>query len=156
MKRLLALTWALLTDRPRAKVAGILAGAGALLNLAGVAAMVLLGRNTETMRVAREATIRENLVQLVLALEQEHAASGAYPETLQQLVGFPLPRRLLNIHDQSADLFTRRIFEYRVAADGGTYDLFSSGADGRPGTADDLRPTLADSLRESSGYRPGP
>ncbi len=47
------------------------------------------------------------------------------------------------------------LYDYRRSADGGSYDLFSVGADGIPGTADDLRPALPDSVLAHSGYRAG-
>jgi hypothetical protein len=60
----------------------------------------------------------------------------------------------LNILDQGASFFAFRPYHYSLAGDGLSYDLFSVGRDGKPGTADDLRPELPDSLKARSGYRP--
>jgi hypothetical protein len=74
---------------------------------------------------------------------------------LQQLVGRPIPLRLLNIYDQTAGIFVfPRVYEYHLAADGSSYDLFALGPDGKPGTADDVRPALPDSLLRGTGYGP--
>ena len=149
-----AVTWGLVSDRPRAKWGVILGGAGALLNLVGSA--VLVGRFEHTPMVERsriEMTQRD-LGALVLELERYHDRTGRYPATLQQLVGQPIPLRLVNIYDQTAGIFVfPRVYDYHLAADGTSYDLFAVGPDGKPGTADDVRPALPDSVLRGTGYK---
>src|SRR6266566_875006 len=112
-----AVTWGLVSDRPRARWGVILGGAGALLNLVGGA---------------------------VLVARFQHAP-----------VVQPIPLRLLNIYDQTAGFFVfPRVYEYHLAGDGSSYDLFALGPDGQPGTADDVRPALPDSVLRGTGYRP--
>ncbi len=66
---------------------------------------------------------------MVLELERYRERTGRYPATLQQLVGQPIPLRLLNIYDQTAGIFVfPRVYEYHLA--------------------------LPDSLLRGTGYRP--
>ena len=150
-----AVTWGLVSDRPRAKWGVILGGAGALLNLVGGA--VLIGRfeHTPVVEQSRIEMTRRDLGAVVRELERYRGRSGRYPATLQQLVGQPIPVRLLNIYDQTAGVFVfPRVYEYHLAADGSSYDLFALGPDAKPGTPDDVRPAIPDSLLEGTGYRP--
>lgn len=152
-----AVTWALVTDRPRARLAVVLGATGALINL--VVPLVIVLRMGEPGEYARmqAAFTRQDLTKLVLEIEQYHAETGHYPASLPLLVGTPIPRRLINIYDQSGGPFRiPRTYEYHRSPDGTTYDLFSAGPDGVPHTADDIRPVVADSLRDRVGYRPVP
>lgn len=109
----IAVAWALLSDRPRARVAAVFAGLGAFANLAGIILVsVYMNRTPEMARFNQEMT-RQDLVRVVY-----------------------------------------RLYQYHLAPDGGTYDLYSVGPDGRPGTDDDIRPVLPDSVAARSGYRP--
>ena len=150
-----AVTWGLVSDRPRAKVGVILEGVGALLNLVGGAVLVGRFEHTPVVERSRIEMTRRDLGAVVLELERYRERTGRYPATLQQLVGQPIPLRLLNIYDQTAGIFVfPRVYEYHLAADGSSYDLFALGRDGKPGTADDVRPALPDSLLRGTGYRP--
>jgi hypothetical protein len=65
--------------------------------------------------------------------------------------------RLLNIQDHSQNILGwTRTYPYAVSEDGITYDVFAVGPDGIPYTADDVRPDIPDSLRQTAGYRAGP
>jgi len=150
-----AVTWGLVSDRPRAKWGVMLGAAGALLNLVGGAVLVARFEHAPVVERSRIEMTRHDLGALVLALERYRDRTGRYPATLQQLVGQPIPLRLLNIYDQTAGIFVfPRVYEYHLAADGTSYDLFALGPDGKPGTADDVRPAIPDSLLEGTGYRP--
>ena len=149
-----AVSWGLLSDRPRARLAVGLGFAGALANLALVFIVAWSTHDSPAMRQAREETTVTDLTKVVLALEDYRREQYRYPATLRALIGQPVPTRLLGIHDLAAGLFQTRLYQYHPAPSGQSYDLFSVGLDGRPGTADDLRPALSDSLSRSTGYRP--
>src|SRR5207302_9778347 len=150
-----AVTWGLVYDRPRDKW-GVMRGAAcALLNLVGGAVLVGRFKHTPVVERSRIEMTRRDLGAVVLELERYRDRTGRYPATLQQLVGQPIPLRLLNIYDQTAGIFVfPRVYEYHVAADASSYDLFAVGPDGKPGTADDVRPALPDSVLRGTGYRP--
>jgi hypothetical protein len=150
-----AVTWGLVSDRPRAKWGVILGGAGALVNLVGGAVLVGRLEHTPVVERSRIEMTRRDLGTVVEELERYHERTGRYPATLQQLVGQPIPLHLLNIYDQTAGFFVfPRVYEYHVAGDGNSYDLFALGPDGKPSTADDVRPALPDSVLRGTGYRP--
>ena len=152
-----AVTWALISDRPRAKLGLAIAATGALLNLAGSFFVVLTMQHGEAFARIEAQQTREDLSKLVVALEDYYGRAGRYPPNLRVLVGTPIPTRLINIYDQAPGLFRiPRVYEYHLSADGESYDLFSVGPDAVPHTADDIRPELLDSLRERAGYRPTP
>jgi hypothetical protein len=152
-----ALTWALVSDRPRARLAGILAVAGAVCQLVfGALVLHWYSASPEYAKATQEST-RLDLAKVVAALEDFHGEHHAYPANLQLLVGYPLPVRMINITDQSGGLrHLGQLYAYRLAPDGKSYDLFARGPDGQAGTDDDIRPRLDDSLAEHSGYRPAP
>ena len=150
-----AVTWGLISDRPRAKWGVILGGAGALLNLVGGAVVIQRFDHTPVFERSRIEMARRDLGGMVWELERYRDRTGKYPATLQQLVGQPIPLRLLNIYDQTAGVFVfPRVYEYHLASDGSSYALFAVGPDGKPGTADDVRPALPDSVLRGTGYRP--
>ncbi len=152
-----AVTWALISNRPRAKLSLLIAATGALLNLAVPFFVVLRMQHGETFARVEAQQTREDLTKLVSALQDYHGRAGRYPPSLQILVGIPVPTRLINIYDHAPGLLRiPRFYEYHLSADGESYDLFSVGPDGVPHTADDIRPQLPDSLRDRAGYRPTP
>jgi hypothetical protein len=150
-----ALSWGLVSSRPRAMRAAVIGGLGALLNLVGMIALGVWAQRTPMVADAQAMATREDLARVATELDRYRARTGDYPPTLQALLGGPIPLRFLNINDQSAGPFhLPRPYQYRVAPDGRSFDLFAVGPDGRPRTADDVRPRLPDSLRARSGYRP--
>lgn len=151
-----AVTWGLVTDRPRARLAIGLGAAGAMLQLAAAVALSIWTRDSETMEGARTVMVANELTQIVVALDEHRAKAGQYPATLRALVGYPVPTRLLNVQDQFGGLFKLRPYEYHVAPDGRSFDLYSVGPDRQPGTEDDVRPVMPDSLLSRTGYRPPP
>lgn len=149
-----AVAWALVSDRPRARIALGLGAAGALLQIVAIVVLIITLRDDPAMRRATRATTVADLNRLVVALDRYKANSGRYPATLQELAGYPIPLRMLNIYDQSAGPFHVRPYLYRLAADGRSFDLRALGPDGRLDTPDDIHPELPDSLAAHSGYRP--
>jgi type II secretion system (T2SS) protein G len=140
-----ALTWALLSDRPRRRLAIALSAVGGVLTIVeGVAIAIWSEDDPATVSLRNEAT-RRDLAKIVEALEDHRGKEGAYPATLKELVGAPIPRRFLNINDQSAGIFKMRPYEYHLSTEG-TYELFAVGADGKAGTMDDIQPPARDTL----------
>ena len=149
-----AVTWALISDRPRALVAAGLGATGAFLNILGGGLLMWhLGHNP-TYATAGAASARRDLSRLVAALETYRQEQGQYPAGLDAFTQLPYSLRLVNIQDFSAGVFTRpREYHYDLSPDGESYVLFAVGPDGQAGTADDLFPDLPDSLAGHSGYR---
>lgn len=151
-----AVTWGLVSSRPRAMLAALIGGAGALLNMAGGMVIVWRMQGTPVIAAANADVARRDLARLVGALEQYHVTNARYPRGLQVFTELPLSLKLVNIQDNSAGAL--RImphpYQYRLAPDGRTYVLFAVGADGKPGTDDDVVPALADSVARRTGYRP--
>jgi hypothetical protein len=151
-------SWALMSSRKRALRAAVISGTGALLNLAG---MIVFSATTLTNNPVTDAALaraaHEDLLTLTEALDEHHAETGEYPPSLQSLQRALMPLQIVNIYDQSGGVFRLpRAYQYSVAGDGASFDLFAVGPDGEPGTPDDIRPELPDSVRTRSGYRPVP
>jgi hypothetical protein len=149
-----AVTWGLLSDRPRAKLAIVLGGSGALLQVLLIAIIGWRMRDSPEMRQVQTAGAVNDLNAIVLALDEYHTNRKRYPPTLLDLIGRPIPVRFINIYDQTAGLLQQRAYEYRPRPDGLSFDLFSVGPDGVAETEDDLRPSLSDSVLRKAGYRP--
>jgi len=150
-----ALTWALLSDRPHALWAAGMAGLGGVLNI--VAAGVLLWRlqGDPKFDAALRAGVEQDLVNVVQALEQYRTEWGEYPRELSLLNQGALSLKQVNLVDRSPGLFTiPRPYHYQRSPDGRGYDLFGVGPDRLAGTTDDVRPSLPDSLAHRTGYRP--
>jgi hypothetical protein len=149
-----AVSWGLLVDRPRKGLGIGIAASGAVLNVAGgVYLAVSMQRDASFSRVQADMT-RRDLDTLVVLIERYHDRTSRYPDNLEVLVGMPIPTRMVNIYDHSRGLFgLPHVYGYHLAGDGRSYDLFAVGPDGKPHTADDIRPTIADTLHHS-GYRP--
>jgi hypothetical protein len=153
-----AVTWALVSDRPRRVLSLILGATGAVLNLAVPILIVVLSPQGRllTRRIEIDQT-RQDLTTVVTELERFHTRTGQYPPTLRVLVGYPIPSRLINIYDHSQSILRwNHMYPYLASDDGTTYDVFAVGPDGIPYTADDVRPQIPDSLRQTVGYRAGP
>src|SRR5690242_695276 len=152
-----AVTWGLVSNRRRARLAVAIAATGALLNLVAAAVLVRSMEHQDAFQRAELAQARQDLTRLAHELEQYRARTGRYPANLQLLIGMPIPTHLVNIYDHSQGVFhLPRLYEYHLSPDGSTYDLFAVGPDGVPHTADDVRPDLPDSVSRHSGYRPAP
>jgi len=149
-----AVTWALLSERPRRTLALGLVATGAFLNLSALFLIGLSHRHDRTVVSFHGQMAQRSLVEVVFALERYRAAHGNYPPSLQVLVGYPVPTSLLNINDRSDGSLIPHPYQYTVSADGQSYDLFAVGPDGRPGTADDITPPIPDSMRSQTGYVP--
>ena len=149
-----AVTWGLVSDRPRALLAAALGAAGALLNVCGA---VLLVRHLDQDPAYASAGARSaaaDLGHVVAALEGYRRQEGHYPDRLAVFTRLPYSLRMINVHDFTAGVFRRpREYHYELDADGRTYTLFAVGSDGVPGTGDDIYPELPDSVARNSGYR---
>jgi hypothetical protein len=150
------LTWGLLSSRPRALRAALIAGGGALLNLVGILGLTyyVSTRHSETYDRIAVTRTQQDLATLVGHLEAYHEENAAYPPSLSALQRRPAVLRTINIYDQMGGILSPRAYRYELSRDGRTYDLYSVGADGEAGTPDDVRPVLPDSLAARTGYRP--
>jgi hypothetical protein len=152
----IGLTWGLLSDRPRAMRAAVLAGVGGVLNLFVWLVLFWQVQDDPASLTQRASSARRDLGKVVAALESYREAHGHYPQSLAVFTQLPLSLKLVNVSDIST---TRgfplpRLYTYRRSEDGRWYDVYGVGADGRPGTDDDVRPELPDSVARRSGYRP--
>lgn len=149
-----AVTWGLLSDRPYAMRAVAIGGAGALLNLIGGALLVWRLQQEPTFASASAVSSRADLTKLVSAIERYRTDTGHYPARLAVFTQLPYSLKLINTSDFSAGVFSRpREYQYELASDRRTYSLFGVGPDGEPNTADDVHPSLPDSVARRSGYR---
>ncbi|MGQ0703880.1 MAG: type II secretion system protein GspG [Gemmatimonadales bacterium] len=147
--------WGLVSSRRRALVAAGIGAGGALLNLVGLFALGVLmeTKGGPELQQARIQVTRQSLLEVVTALETYREEAGHYPTSLvalQQRFGL---RRPVNIADPTAGIFRFRPYQYELGPDGMSYDLFAVGPDRKPGTADDIRPALPDSLEGKVGLK---
>ena len=151
-----AVSWALLTTRPRRRLALALGVGGAAFNILGSLLLVAIySRSPDVQRAQAELT-REQLTTLAEAIDEYHTHHGAFPPDLRVLERAGIPFRVIPIHDQSRGiLHLATLYRYHVAADGRSFEHSFAGPDGVPATSDDIRPVLPDSLAARSGYRPG-
>lgn len=146
-----AITWALVTSRPRAKTAIILASVGALLTVAESVLLMVVMKDRVNMSDVWAAGARQDMERIAVELERYRGANGRYPDDLGAIQGGR--NLLLNISDQTSGFMSQKSYQYRPT-DVGTYDLFGVGADKLPDTKDDVR-VLNDTLQATTGYRPG-
>lgn len=146
-------TWGLISSRPRAMWAALIAMTGALLNFAG--AIVLTVNSAGKYDAAVDAKFtQQQLLKVVVAIEDYHAKEHAYPPSLQVLSRRMILSRLVPTTDMSGRGFhLPREYRYVLAPDGESYDLIATGPDNVIGTADDIRPVLPDSIAARSGFR---
>jgi hypothetical protein len=147
-------TWGFVSSRRKAVLAALIAMAGALANMVFIVVVGVQSVASSSADPARNGVARHELLTIVIAIDKYHDSEHVYPPSLDALrrksgVLHPLP-----LLDQTAGAFGFRFFHYQVAADGESFDLFGVGPDGKPGTADDIRLVLPDSLRAHSGYKP--
>lgn len=134
-------SWGLVSDRPRARLAVVLGAAGALLNLIGGGLLLWHLQEQPAYASVNAASSRADLNKLVAAIESYRKDTGAYPPRLSVFVQLPYSLKLVNIQDFSAGVFRRpREYQYELSSDGRGYTLYGVGADGQPGTADDVYP----------------
>jgi len=136
--------------------AAVLAGVGGVLNLFVWLVLFWQVQDDPASLTQRASSARRDLAKVVAALESYREAHGHYPQSLAVFTQLPLSLKLVNVSDVST---TRgfpfpRLYTYRRSEDGRWYDVYGVGADGRPGTDDDVRPELPDSVARRSGYRP--
>jgi hypothetical protein len=107
------------------------------------------------LRKAVNRDTEERLVRLVVAIERFRDSAGHYPGTLQLLHQATAPPRAFDVLDLSRGHGTPSLLQFELAADGRSYDLFAVGLDGKPGTADDIRPPIPPSLAGYTGFVAG-
>ena len=150
----IAVTWGLLSDRRRAWAGVAIGATGALLHVvAGFALYSWYSRSPEMQR-AQSMMVTQDLRSLVTELDAYRAKHGAYPAALQELIAKPDLLHPVNIFDHGNGAFSIKPYQYRPAPDLQHYDLFSVGRDGVPGTDDDVRPVVPDSLQGRTGFLP--
>jgi hypothetical protein len=150
-----ALTWGLVSDRPNALRAAGLAALGGLLNLAAGAVLLWRLQANSDFTAGLRRAVQQAQVLVVRALEDYRAKWKEYPARLSLLNQGMLAIGAVNLNDLSVGFpALPREYRYARSADGRSYDLFGVGPDRTPGTPDDVRPALPDSLARRSGYRP--
>ena len=151
-----AATWGLVSSRPRAITAAVIAMAGALVNIVGIIVFTVIFAGKGEMSQVWVVTSRTEMARVVEDLEKYHDSEHTYPASLGLLPGYDGPLNRHKLLDNSSGPFTlTRELEYVVSADGNSYDLFGTGPDKKLRTADDVRPVIADSIKARSGFRPG-
>ena len=153
----IAVSWGLVSGRPGARRAVAIAATGALLNAVGAVVLMSTAARSGSSAVQQgyRGAVVQGLAEVVQALEEHRAKAHSYPESLQALQRARGALRPVQVFDLGAGVFRiPRPFQYVVAPDGMSYDLYSVGPDGKPGTEDDIRPAAADSLPGKRGAPP--
>lgn len=157
----IALSWGLLSDRPHARLATIIAATCAMGQLASLAALQFADRHDPDVLDRQRTFALHDLYRIDRALADFRREHGAYPVDLRTLVGYPIPHLLLSLQDQGTGELSLKEYVYHLAPDGRSYELLSRGPDGLEGTADDLHPPAVDPfVRRPAGgadtlHRPG-
>lgn len=151
----IALCWGLVSDRPRAMRAAVIASGGMLLNFAGCGALAYWGITQGAGREAGRANlIHGDLTLLVSQLERARVKTGRYPERLADLRVAPFDLPSTNIPDRGVGWFNRTVpYRYQLDPNGQHYVLYSVGLDGTADTDDDIYPDPVGSTREAPGLR---
>ena len=146
-------TWGFVSSRPRAIPAALIAMAGALANMVFIVVMGVRATASDKNGPVSQQFAQRELLAIVVAADKYHDEEHTYPPTLDALRREAGPLHPLPLLDQTAGAFSFRFFQYRLAADGESFDVFGVGPDKKPGTADDVRPVLPDSVQAHSGYK---
>jgi hypothetical protein len=152
----IAVSWGLLSSRRGARRAVIIGAIGALLNIVVMFVMLSTAFSGGAYQEAYRLGIRRSMGDVVVALEEYHEETHGYPQSLKELNLARGPLRIVPITDMGAGILhvnLSRQYHYALAPDGSSYDLFSVGPDGKPGTEDDFRPLIPDSLATKTGFR---
>src|SRR4051812_48929029 len=122
-------SWGLVSDRPRARLAVVLGATGALLNLVGGGLLMWHFQGEPGYAPAYAASSRADLNKLAAAIEGYHKETGAYPARLAVFTQLPYSLKLVNISDFSAGVFRRpREYQYELSPDGRRYTVYGVGA----------------------------
>ncbi len=144
-----AVSWGLVSNRRRAKLAFILGAIGGLLTVGETAAIVFWASRTGEWSKAQQELIQEDLRRVAAAIDAYRERTGALPRDLATLARPGSGDPLLNVIDRSASLFSLSPFKY-VQLEGGAYEVYAVGKDGLPNTPDDIRaPRVAPSTPDT-------
>jgi hypothetical protein len=133
-----AVSWGLVSNRRRARLAIILGAIGGLLTVGeGVAVAMWASRSSEWGK-AQQQLIQDDLRRVAAAIDAYRNRTGRLPPDLATLARPGSGDPFLNIIDRSASLFSMSPFKY-TRLEGGAYDLYAVGKDGLPNTTDDIR-----------------
>lgn len=152
----IAVSWGLVSSRAGARRAVVIAATGALLNVVGIFVFMSTSLGGGAYREAYQLGIRRSMGDVVAALEEYHDQTHGYPASLRELNVARGPLRVVPVTDMGPGILhvnLARQYQYTLAPDGSSYDLYSVGRDGKPGTADDIRPLVPDSIADKSGLR---
>lgn len=149
-----AVTWGLMSSRPRARLATILGGIGAVGQLVLLVAIWVPYRNDPAFVEVRRRMALHDLYQIEQALGAYRQEHGSYPPSLGVLVGYPIRHTLMNLKDQGMGPLSLEEYVYHRSPDGQSFELLSRGADGVAGTPDDLYPPPTDPLNRGTTSRP--
>ncbi len=147
-------TWGFVSSRRKAVLAAMIAMAGALANMVFIVVAGVRSASSDKSSPVSQAFAQHELLAIVVAADKYHDEEHAYPPSLDALRRKQGPLRPLPMLDQTAGAFSFRFFQYKLAADGESFDVFGVGPDKKPGTADDVRPVLPDTMQAHSGYKP--
>jgi hypothetical protein len=148
-------TWGMVSSRRRAMRAAIISLAGALINIVGLILISFLSPGSKTDSAnADRAIAQRDMLKIVVALDHYHDDKHVYPVSLPDLKQSRGIFHPLSLLDKSGGALQFKNYQYIVAPDGQSYDLFGTGPDDKTGTADDQRPVLPDSLKAHTGFRP--
>jgi len=133
-----AVSWGLVSNRRRARLAIILGAIGGLLAVGEGVAVAMWASRSGEWSTAQQELIREDLRRVAAAIDAYRTGTGQLPPDLATLARPGSGDPFLNIIDRSASLFSMSPFKY-TRLEGGAYDLYAVGKDGLPNTADDIR-----------------
>src|SRR4029077_9076373 len=94
-----ALPWALRSNRPRSRLAGILAGVAAVLQMVGIGVFAYTHTSSAEMADLDTHSAQMDIDRIALELEKYHASHAEYPGSLELLIGYPIPHVMVNIRD---------------------------------------------------------
>ena len=132
------MSWGLVANRRRARLAIVLGAIGGLLTVGESAEVVVWARRTVEWSKVQQELIQEDLRRVAAAIDAYRERTGQLPPDLATLARPGSGDPFLNVIDRSASLFSMSPFKYTRLA-GGAYDLYAVGKDGLPNTPDDVR-----------------
>ena len=140
------IVWGLVTKKLGGKKLAVVGACGIAFSVALYSALFYFafekrGGVYDDLRAKMAVSMLDALVPVIELYKTEH---GAYPESLDELLKSLPQNSLVMIYDPTDVSLSKsgRRFYY-AKADGGHYYLLALGPDGKPFTADDIRPSIA-------------